>query len=91
VHQFQNSTKQAGGLFYFCCCRQASRPRCDRRVRLATTTTVGLSSGGLQQSFGAQSRGEAALDQLQNADVAAPKAILFHPQSETILDAFMIA
>jgi multiple sugar transport system substrate-binding protein len=47
------------------------------------------SSEGFKQAFGAQAA-EAALMNRQNADVDRAKAILFHPQSRPIMDAFMI-
>jgi multiple sugar transport system substrate-binding protein len=56
---------------------------------LATTRLSAWSSEGFRQAFGAQAA-EAALTNLQNADVERAKAILFHPQSRPILDAFMI-
>ncbi|MCA6114875.1 extracellular solute-binding protein [Bradyrhizobium sp. WSM 1738] len=56
---------------------------------LATTRVSAWSSEGFKKAFGAQAA-EAALINLQNADVDRAKAILFHPQSRPILDAFMI-
>lgn len=56
---------------------------------LATTRVSAWSSQGFKKAFGAQAA-EAALTNLQNADVDRAKAILFHPQSRPILDAFMI-
>lgn len=56
---------------------------------LATTRVSAWSSEGFKRAFGAQAA-EAALTNLQNADVDRAKAILFHPQSRPILDAFMI-
>jgi len=56
---------------------------------LATTRVSAWSSEGFKKAFGAQAA-EAALTNLQNADVDRAKAILFHPQSRPILDAFMI-
>jgi multiple sugar transport system substrate-binding protein len=56
---------------------------------LATTRVSAWSSESFKQAFGAQAA-EAALTNLQNADVNRAKAILFHPQSRPILDAFMI-
>jgi len=56
---------------------------------LATTRVSAWSSEGFKKAFGAQAA-EAALTNLQNADVERAKAILFHPQSRPILDAFMI-
>jgi multiple sugar transport system substrate-binding protein len=56
---------------------------------LATTRVSAWSSEGFKQAFSAQAA-EAALTNLQNADVERAKAILFHPQSRPILDAFMI-
>src|SRR5262245_12401196 len=56
---------------------------------LATTRVSAWSSDGFKKAFGAQAA-EAALTNLQNADVDRAKAILFHPQSRPILDAFMI-
>src|SRR5829696_7811236 len=56
---------------------------------LATTRLSAWSSESFKKAFGAQAA-EAALTNLQNADVDRAKAILFHPQSRPILDAFMI-
>jgi multiple sugar transport system substrate-binding protein len=56
---------------------------------LATTRLSAWSSEGFKKTFGAQAAA-AALTNLQNADVDRAKAILFHPQSRPIQDAFMI-
>jgi multiple sugar transport system substrate-binding protein len=56
---------------------------------LATTRVSAWSSERFKKAFGVQAA-EAALTNLQNADVDRAKAILFHPQSRPILDAFMI-
>src|SRR6266576_832881 len=56
---------------------------------LATTRLSAWSSEAFKKAFGAQAAG-AALANLQSADVDRAKAILFHPQSRPILDAFMI-
>jgi multiple sugar transport system substrate-binding protein len=56
---------------------------------LATTRLSAWSSDGFKQVFGSQAAA-AALTNLQNADVERSKAILFHPQSRPIQDAFMI-
>jgi multiple sugar transport system substrate-binding protein len=56
---------------------------------LATTRVSAWSSESFKKAFGTQAA-EAALTNLQNADVDRSKAILFHPQSRPILDAFMI-
>jgi multiple sugar transport system substrate-binding protein len=56
---------------------------------LATTRVSAWSSDGFKKAFGSQAA-EAALTNLRNADVDRAKAILFHPQSRPILDAFMI-
>ena len=56
---------------------------------LATTRVSAWSSENFKKAFGAQAA-EAALTNLQNADVERAKAILFHPLSRPILDAFMI-
>ncbi|UPJ52850.1 extracellular solute-binding protein [Bradyrhizobium sp. 200] len=56
---------------------------------LATTRVSAWSSQDFKKAFGAQAA-EAALTNLQNADVDRAKAILFHPHSRPILDAFMI-
>jgi multiple sugar transport system substrate-binding protein len=58
-------------------------------VGLATTRVSAWSSNGFKHAFGAQAA-EAALANLQHADVDRAKAILFHPQSRPIQDAFMI-
>jgi multiple sugar transport system substrate-binding protein len=56
---------------------------------LATTRMSAWSSEGFKKVFGRQAA-EAALTNLQNADVERSKAILFHSQSRPIQDAFMI-
>jgi multiple sugar transport system substrate-binding protein len=56
---------------------------------LATTRVSAWSSAAFRQAFGGQAA-EAALTNLQNADVERAKAILFHSHSRPILDAFMI-
>ena len=56
---------------------------------LATTRVSAWSSEGFKKAFGPQAAA-AALTNLQNADVDRAKAILFHPLSRPILDAFMI-
>jgi multiple sugar transport system substrate-binding protein len=56
---------------------------------LATTRLSAWSSEGFKRAFGPQAA-EAALTNLQNADVDRAKAIFFHPQSRPIQDAFMI-
>jgi multiple sugar transport system substrate-binding protein len=56
---------------------------------LSTTRMSAWSSEGFKNVFGAQAAA-AALTDLQNADVERSKAILFHPQSRPIQDAFMI-
>jgi multiple sugar transport system substrate-binding protein len=56
---------------------------------LATTRVSVWSSDAFKRAFGEQAA-EAALTNLQNADVERAKAILFHPQSRPIQDAFMI-
>jgi multiple sugar transport system substrate-binding protein len=56
---------------------------------LATTRVSAWSSEDFKRAFGAQAA-EAALTNLQNADVDRAKAILFHSQSRPIMDAFMI-
>jgi multiple sugar transport system substrate-binding protein len=56
---------------------------------LATTRVSAWSSEGFKRAFGSQAAA-AALTNLQNADVDRCKAILFHPQSRPIQDAFMI-
>ena len=68
-----------------------SRPTSLRTAAagLATTRLSAWSSDDFKKAFGAQAA-EAALTNLQNADVDRAKAILFHPQSRPILDAFMI-
>jgi multiple sugar transport system substrate-binding protein len=57
---------------------------------LATTRVSAWSSEGFKKAFGEQAAA-AAMSNLQNADVGLAKAILFHPQSSAILDAFMIS
>jgi multiple sugar transport system substrate-binding protein len=68
-----------------------SRPTSMRTAAagLATTRVSAWSSEGFKKAFGAQAA-EAALTNLQNADVERAKAILFHSHSRPILDAFMI-
>jgi multiple sugar transport system substrate-binding protein len=56
---------------------------------LATTRVSAWSSDGFKKAFGAQAA-EAALTNLQDADVERAKAVLFHQQQRVILDAFMI-
>ena len=56
---------------------------------LATTRVSAWSSAGFKRAFGEQAAA-AALTNLQNGDVDLAKAIVFHPQSHAILDAFMI-
>ena len=56
---------------------------------LATTRVSAWSSEAFKKAFGQQAAA-AALANLQNADVDRAKAILFHPQSRPIQDAFMI-
>jgi multiple sugar transport system substrate-binding protein len=56
---------------------------------LATTRLSAWSSEGFKKAFGPQAAA-AALTNLQNADVDRAKAILFHPQSRPLQDAFMI-
>jgi multiple sugar transport system substrate-binding protein len=56
---------------------------------LATTRLSAWSSEEFKAAFGPQAAA-AALTNLQNADVDRAKAILFHPQSRPIQDAFMI-
>ncbi len=56
---------------------------------LATTRLSAWQSEGFKKAFGAQAAA-AALTNLQHADVERAKAILFHPQSRPIQDAFMI-
>jgi multiple sugar transport system substrate-binding protein len=56
---------------------------------LATTRLSAWSSEAFKKAFGRQAAA-AALTNLQNADVDRAKAILFHPQSRPIQDAFMI-
>ncbi len=56
---------------------------------LATTRVSAWSGEGFTKAFGSQAAA-AALTNLRNADVDRAKAILFHPQSRPILDAFMI-
>src|SRR4029078_5992434 len=56
---------------------------------LATTRVSAWSGKGFRKALRSRAA-EAALINLQNADVGRAKAILFHPQSRLILDAFMI-
>jgi multiple sugar transport system substrate-binding protein len=56
---------------------------------LATTRVSAWSSEAFKKAFGLQAA-EAALSNLQNADVDRAKAILFHPQSRPVQDVFMI-
>jgi multiple sugar transport system substrate-binding protein len=56
---------------------------------LATARVSAWSSEAFKSAFGQQAA-EAALTNLQNADVDRAKAILFHPQSRSIRDVFMI-
>jgi multiple sugar transport system substrate-binding protein len=56
---------------------------------LATTRLSAWSSDGFKRAFGEQAA-EAALANLKKGRVDLTKAIVFHPQSSAILDAFMI-
>jgi multiple sugar transport system substrate-binding protein len=56
---------------------------------LATTRFSAWSSESFKKSFG-ELAAEAALTNLQHANVALAKSILFHPKSSAVLDAFMI-
>src|SRR5437879_13083118 len=56
---------------------------------LATTRVSAWSSEDFKKAFGAQAA-EAALTNLQNADVDRGKAILLHPQSRPLIDPFII-
>jgi multiple sugar transport system substrate-binding protein len=56
---------------------------------LATTRISAWSSEGFKKAFGREAAA-AALTNLQHGNVALTKAVIFHPQSSIILDAFMI-
>ena len=58
-------------------------------VGLATTRVSAWSSDGFKKAFGVEAAG-AALTNLQDGNAELAKAILFHPQSSAIQDAFMI-
>src|SRR6267378_863863 len=82
VHQFQ-ITKQAGSFPVAAVGDEQADLAADRSCGAGDDTPVRLVERGLQAA-------EAALTNLQNADVDRAKAILFHPQSRPILDVFMI-
>jgi multiple sugar transport system substrate-binding protein len=56
---------------------------------LATTRISAWSSEGFKKAFGREAAA-AALTNLQYGNVDLTKAVIFHPQSSIILDAFMI-
>jgi len=86
-----NSRSRYKGAAFLFLLWATSKPTSMRTAAagLATTRISAWSSADFKKAFGAQAA-EAALTNLQNADVDRAKAILFHPQSRPILDAFMI-
>ena len=56
---------------------------------LATTRLSAWSSEGFKKAFGREAAA-AALTNLQHGNIDLTKAIMYHPQSSAILDAFMI-
>ncbi|TYO60940.1 extracellular solute-binding protein [Bradyrhizobium hipponense] len=84
----KSKNKQAAFLFLLWA---TSKPTSLRTAAtgLATTRLSAWSSEAFSHAFGRQAT-EAALSNLQNADVDRAKAILFHPQSRPIQDVFMI-
>jgi hypothetical protein len=88
VHQRQ-ITKQAAGFPVPAVGDKQADLAADRSGGAGDNTRVGLVQRRLKKAFGVQAA-TAALANLQNADVDRAKAILFHPQSRPILDAFMI-
>src|SRR5438132_1853855 len=84
----KSRNKRAAFLFLMWATSKATSLR-TAAAGLATTRVSAWSSEGFKKAFGSQAA-EAALTNLQNADVDRAKAILFHPQSRPILDAFMI-
>jgi multiple sugar transport system substrate-binding protein len=84
----KSRNKRAAFLFLMWATSKATSQQ-TAAAGLATTRVSAWSSEGFKNAFGRQAA-EAALTNLQNADVDRAKAILFHPQSRPILDAFMI-
>ncbi|MBR0953885.1 ABC transporter substrate-binding protein [Bradyrhizobium canariense] len=84
----KSKNKQAAFLFLLWA---TSKPTSLRTAAagLATTRLSAWSSEAFNNAFGRQAA-EAALSNLQKADVDRAKAILFHPQSRPIQDVFMI-
>jgi hypothetical protein len=88
MHNAKSRNKRAAFLFLVWA---TSKPTSLQTAAagLAATRVSAWSSEGFKKAFGAQAAA-AALTNLQNADVDRAKAILFHPQSRPIQDAFMI-
>jgi multiple sugar transport system substrate-binding protein len=84
----KSQNKRAAFLFLLWATSQPTSLR-TAAAGLATTRVSAWSSEAYKKAFGAQAAA-AALSNLQNADVDRAKAILFHPQSRPIQDAFMI-
>jgi multiple sugar transport system substrate-binding protein len=84
----KSRNKRAAFLFLLWATSKATSLR-TAAAGLATTRVSAWSSEGFRSAFGPQAAA-AALTNLQNADVDRAKAILFHPQSRPIQDAFMI-
>jgi multiple sugar transport system substrate-binding protein len=84
----KSRNKQAAFLFMLWATSKATSLQ-TAAAGLATTRLSAWSSEGFKKAFGPQAAA-AALTNLQNADVDRAKAILFHPQSRPIQDAFMI-
>ncbi len=84
----KSRNKKAGFLFLLWATSKAISLQ-TAATGLATTRVSAWSSEGFKKAFGPQAAA-AALTNLQNADVDRAKAILFHPQSRPIQDAFMI-
>ncbi|WP_314949967.1 extracellular solute-binding protein [Bradyrhizobium cosmicum] len=84
----KSKNKQAAFLFLLWA---TSKPTSLRTAAagLATTRLSAWSSEAFNNAFGRQAA-EAALSNLQKADVDRAKAVLFHPQSRPIQDVFMI-
>lgn len=84
----KSKNKQAAFLFLLWA---TSKPTSLRTAAagLATTRLSAWSSEAFNNAFGRQAA-EAALSNLQKADVDRAKVILFHPQSRPIQDVFMI-
>jgi len=87
VHQCQATQQEVGFLVPAVGDEQADFAA-DRRGGAGDGSVSAWSSEGFKNPFGEQAAA-AAVTNLQSADVALAKAILFHPQSSAVPDAFM--